>query len=65
VVAGGNLYVINEEGTATVLALGGKPRVLAVNALGETVLATPAVAGGALYLRSDHFLYCVAEKKGK
>ena len=63
VVGDGKLYVVNEEGVTTVLGLGDKPEVLAVNPVGETVLATPAVAGGALYLRSDGHLFCVGSKK--
>ena len=61
--ADGKLYVVNEEGTVTVIRPGDKPKVLAVNAMGETVLATPAVAGGALYLRSDRHLWCIGAKK--
>ncbi len=65
VLAGGKLYVVNEEGKTAVVQLGDKPKVLAVNDLKETFLATPAVANGALYLRSDRHLYCIAGGKGK
>ncbi len=34
---------------------------LAINELGETMLASPAAAAGALYLRSDRRLYCVGK----
>jgi hypothetical protein len=37
--------------------------VLATNPVGETVLATPAVSGGAIYLRSDGHLFCIGAKK--
>lgn len=63
VIADGKLYAVNEEGLTSVVALGPEPRVLGTNALGETMLATPALANGALYLRSDKHLYCIAEKK--
>jgi outer membrane protein assembly factor BamB len=63
VAADGKLYVIDETGVATVIKLGDQPEVLATNALGETVLATPAVANGCLYLRSDQHLYCIGAKK--
>jgi len=59
IVADGKLYVVNEEGTTTVIGLGERPKVLATNRLDETILATPAVAGGALYLRSDQHLWCI------
>jgi outer membrane protein assembly factor BamB len=61
--ADGKLYVVSEDGTTTVLRAGGKAEVLGTNALGETVLASPAAANGALYLRSDRHLYCIAQKK--
>jgi outer membrane protein assembly factor BamB len=65
VVADGKLYAVNEEGTTAVIELTDEHKVLATNALGEKVLATPAVAGGALFLRSDAHLWCIAEKKEK
>jgi outer membrane protein assembly factor BamB len=63
VAADGKLYVVEEQGLTTVIKLGDKPEVLAQNPLGESVLATPAVAGGCLYLRSDQHLFCIGEKK--
>jgi outer membrane protein assembly factor BamB len=63
VVADGKMYVVNEEGVTTVLQLGAKPTVLAVNALNEPMLATPALAGGTIFLRSNAHLFCIAEKK--
>ena len=63
VIADGKMYVVSEDGKTTVIKLGDKPEVLAVNTVGETVLATPAIAGGAIFLRSDKHLYCIGEKK--
>ncbi len=63
-VADGKVYVVSEDGTATALRAGLKPEVLGTSALGETILASPAAANGALYLRSDRHLYCIAEAKG-
>jgi outer membrane protein assembly factor BamB len=57
------LYVVNEAGTTTVLQLGEAPKVLAVNVLGDPMMASPAVAGGALFLRSDAHLYCIDGRK--
>jgi outer membrane protein assembly factor BamB len=62
VAAGNRLILVNEGGVTTVLEVGPRPRVLATNPMGEEVLATPAIAGGALFLRSDRHLYCIAEK---
>lgn len=56
--AGGLLYCINEAGLAQVVAPGAKEaRILNAGALGETILATPALAGGAVFVRSDRHLW--------
>ena len=65
VAADGKVYLLNERGTTTVVQVGEQPKVLAVNALGETMLATPAIANGAIYLRSDQHLYCIGAKEGE
>ena len=65
VAADGKVYVVNEGGTTVVVRVGDRPEVLAANELEETILATPAIAGGALFLRSDKHLYCIGAKKGK
>ncbi len=57
----GKVYLVNEDGVATVLAAGDRPHVLAVNPLGESVLATPAIADGSLFLRTDRHLYRIGE----
>jgi outer membrane protein assembly factor BamB len=61
--ADGKLYVVNEEGTTTVIQLGDKLAVLAVNPLKDKILATPAISGGALYLRSDKHLFCIGARQ--
>jgi outer membrane protein assembly factor BamB len=63
IIADGKLYVVSEDGFTNVIKLGDKPEVLATNALGETTLATPSIAGGCLYLRSDQHLFCIGDKK--
>jgi outer membrane protein assembly factor BamB len=65
VAADGKLYLVNEAGITSVVQAGDTPRVLATNALEETILGCPAIAGGAIFLRSDQHLYCLAEKKNK
>jgi outer membrane protein assembly factor BamB len=60
--ADGKIYTINEEGAAIVLKAGVKPEVLATNHFGEPIFATPAVADGRIYFRSDKHLFCVGEK---
>jgi outer membrane protein assembly factor BamB len=63
VIAAGRLYAVNEDGVTSVVQLGDKPQLLATNPLGELILATPAISGGAVYLRSDRHLWCIGQRK--
>jgi outer membrane protein assembly factor BamB len=58
----GKIYLVNEEGTTTVFQAGNEAKLLATNSLNDTILATPAIADGALYLRSDGHLYCIGSR---
>ncbi len=63
VLAGDHLYCFSESGLGQVVWLGGeKGEVVATSDLGETVLCTPAVGAGALFVRSDGHLWKIAEK---
>jgi outer membrane protein assembly factor BamB len=60
--ADGKLYVTNENGVTTVLAAGPAFKVLATNELdGGYTLASLAVAGSQLFLRSGTHLYCIGK----
>jgi outer membrane protein assembly factor BamB len=63
VIADGKLYAVNNKGRTSVVQLGDRPKVLARNDLDDTINATPAIANGCIYLRSDKYLYCVGAKK--
>lgn len=52
VAAGGYIYVAAQNGTVLVLQAGDTPEVLARNALGEEIFATPAIVDGTLFIRS-------------
>ena len=45
------------------LALGAEYKPLAENEIGETVMATPAIAGGALYMRGGKHLFAIGAKE--
>jgi outer membrane protein assembly factor BamB len=62
VAAGGHLYITNEEGHTYVLALGPQYQLLAENDLGETVMATPAIKDGVLYVRGAKHLFALAAR---
>ncbi len=55
--ANGRLYVGSENGNTTVLAAGREFKVLAENTLPDGLMASPAVAGNALILRTRSNLY--------
>jgi outer membrane protein assembly factor BamB len=63
VAADGKIYAVNEEGTTFVIKAGDKPEVVATNSVAEEVVATPAIANGALFLRTSERLYCIGSKK--
>jgi outer membrane protein assembly factor BamB len=60
VAASGRLYITNEEGHTFVLALGREYKPLGENELGETVMATPAISDGVLYIRGGKHLFAIA-----
>jgi len=55
----GQVYLLTEEGETFVLDAGDRYRELARNELGEMTLATPAIAGGSLLIRTRTKLYRV------
>jgi outer membrane protein assembly factor BamB len=63
VAADDNIYLVNEEGTTFVVQPGEEPKTLATNKLTGPMLATPAFADGAIFLRAEGTLYCIGAKK--
>ncbi|MFO0968108.1 MAG: PQQ-binding-like beta-propeller repeat protein [Gemmataceae bacterium] len=61
--ADGRIYVVSEEGQASVIDLAPEPKVAAANALRDTILASPVASDGALLLRSDKYLYSFGKTK--
>jgi outer membrane protein assembly factor BamB len=55
--ADGRIYFFSREGQTTVIKPGREYKVLAVNDLDEELMASPAVAGKALFLRTRNHLY--------
>jgi outer membrane protein assembly factor BamB len=62
VAAGNHLYLTNEDGRTYVLRLGRDFRLVAENELGESVMASPAIAGGVLYLRGRKHLFAIGAR---
>jgi outer membrane protein assembly factor BamB len=62
VVAGGHIFLFNEKGLGQVVKPGAKRgEIVGKSDLGETILATPAIANGALYIRTDRHLWRIAK----
>jgi len=55
------LYGISKSGQVVVLAASRKFAVLARTELGDKTFATPAVAGGVMYLRTQSRLYSLGK----
>jgi outer membrane protein assembly factor BamB len=57
VAADNRIYIASAEGVMTVIEAGAKLNVLATNKLDGAILATPALAAGNIYVRTDGHLY--------
>jgi outer membrane protein assembly factor BamB len=57
VAADHRIYIASAEGVVTVLDAGPKLNVLATNKLDGAILATPALADGNIYVRTETDLY--------
>jgi outer membrane protein assembly factor BamB len=68
--ADGKIYTLTEKGTLTVFKAGGtEADILGTSEVGATCVATPAISGGAVFIRTDdlkeaknNFLLCVGKK---
>lgn len=56
----GRLYFVDEEGATHVIRAGPAFELLAVNRLDEYTLASPAISGRRIFIRTQQHLYCVA-----
>lgn len=55
----GKILLTSEEGDTFIVAAGPKHEVLRVNSLGEPVYASPAIADGNIFIRSDKNVYAI------
>lgn len=62
VFADGRIYFQSEEGVTTVIAPGKQFRRLSTNALDGSMLASMAVSGGSIFIRTDHHLYRIGRQ---
>ena len=62
IAANGRIYVASSRGTITTIRAGDALEVEARNDLGESVMATPAIADNKLYVRSANYLWAFGRK---
>ncbi len=60
--AGGKIYIAGRKGTTIVLKHSDTFEVLASNTLDDGFDASPIVVGDELFLKGEHYLYCIAEQ---
>ncbi len=60
VAADGRLYITSEDGQVDVVKAGREYELLASNQMGDTCMATPAIADGMIVFRTLHHLYGIA-----
>jgi len=62
IIANGKMYILNENGIMTIVATGPEFKILGTNELdGTYTLASPAVSGSQLFIRTSSHLYCIEE----
>ena len=61
----GKILITSEDGDTFVLKAGPDFEVLRTNSLGEPVYASPAIAGGKIYIRGARHLYSISNEAGK
>jgi outer membrane protein assembly factor BamB len=59
IASGDRVYAVNEEGEVYVIKAGSKYEELAVNRMGQPVLATPAASGDTLFIRGATHLFAI------
>jgi outer membrane protein assembly factor BamB len=62
VAADGKIYATNEDGDIIVIAAGPEFKQIAVNPMGELVMATPALSDGVMYVRTVRSLFAVGTR---
>ena len=59
----GKVFCLADDGDTFVVQDGPEFKLLGTNKLGEMCWSSPAVAGGALFLRTVEHLYCIKTKQ--
>ena len=62
VAADGKIYLSNEDGEITVVSAGPAFRQLSTNAMGELLMATPALSDGVMYVRTARSVFAIGQR---
>ena len=60
--AGGNIYFTGDKGKVFVVAADKAFKLIETNTLDSGCMASPAIVGGELFLRTRTHLYCIGAK---
>lgn len=61
VAGAGHVYFVSENGDTIVVKAGRTPEIVARNSIGERALASPAIANGRMFLRTDDHLIAIGK----
>jgi len=61
-IADGKIFTTAGDGHISILTLGAKPEILAINDMQEGVYATPAIVDGTIYVRTHSALFAFREQ---
>ena len=61
VAAGNQIYFSSENGKVFVVKAGPEYKILAENDMKDIIMATPAISGDVIYIRTQHYLYAIGE----
>ena len=62
VAADGKIYLSNEDGEMLVIEAGATFKHLVTNSMGESLMATPALSQGVMYVRGSRTLFAIGKK---
>jgi len=62
VVSDGKIYLSSEDGDVVAVKAGREFELLGKNSLGEPIMATPAISGAALLVRTEHQLWAIGAR---
>ncbi|PYP83129.1 MAG: pyrrolo-quinoline quinone [Blastocatellia bacterium AA13] len=65
IAADGKIYLSSEDGDIFVVKAGPTYELLADNAMGEVMMATPAISDGMIFVRGQNTLFCIADRSAK